>query len=163
MNKPWRRKRKRGKGECQLLRGHQFKLVSGQGKWQQWMPKLERSQSDLKKTLLSSACQRSREQGAWEQEPPGQSLVQTSWEGPALWRIFRTSKTTRHLGRQGPGVYRSQLGLFTVCRQTRSWGGPHDAFWLYIHSFTGRCCGAHCFLWRSPFVWVTAATVLILQ
>lgn len=43
------KRKKGGKEECQLLRGHQFKLVSGQGKWQQWMPKLERSQSDLRK------------------------------------------------------------------------------------------------------------------
>lgn len=41
--------KKGGKGECQLLRGHQFKMVSGQGKWQEWMPKLERSRSDLRK------------------------------------------------------------------------------------------------------------------
>lgn len=46
MNKPLK---KGGKGECQLLRGHQFKVVSGQGKWQEWMPKLERSRSDLRK------------------------------------------------------------------------------------------------------------------
>ncbi len=31
------------------LRGHQFKMVSGQGKWQEWMPKLERSRLDLRK------------------------------------------------------------------------------------------------------------------
>lgn len=41
--------KKGGKGECQFLRGHQFKMVSGQGKWQEWMPKLERPRSDHRK------------------------------------------------------------------------------------------------------------------
>lgn len=34
-------------------------------------------------------------------EPPGQSLVQTNWEGPASWRTFRSSETTRHLASRG--------------------------------------------------------------
>lgn len=101
-------------------------MVSGQGKWQEWMPKLERSRSDHRKTLLSSACRHSSLWRAWEREPPGQCLVQTRWEGPASWRIFRTSETTRHLGRQGPWVYRSQLRLFAVCRQTHCQGGLHQ-------------------------------------
>lgn len=44
--------RKRGKGECQLQRGHQFRLVSGQGKQQEWMPKLERCWPDLRNPVI---------------------------------------------------------------------------------------------------------------
>lgn len=58
------------------------------GKWQEWMPKLESSCLDLRKPCYPQHASVHGSRGAWEQEPPGQRLVQTSWEGPASWRVF---------------------------------------------------------------------------
>lgn len=94
-------------------------------------------------------------------------MVQTRWEGPASWRIFQASKTTRQLGRQGPGVYRSQTLLFAGCFQTCCQGGPHQqsdviiarrveytpcphqGFDLSSHRFQMKCCAAWIVFFRG--------------
>lgn len=48
------------------------------GKWQEWMPKLESSCLDLRKPCYPQRAGAHGSGGAWEQEPPGQRLVQTS-------------------------------------------------------------------------------------
>lgn len=126
MNKPLK---KGGKGECQLLRGHQFKMVSGQGKWQEWMPKLERPRLDLRKPCYPqhASIPESEEHGS--KSHPGNVWSRRVGRASLRGGFSETSKTTRHLGRQGPGVYQSQLGLFAVCRETRCRGGH---VWLLL-------------------------------
>lgn len=157
MKKPLKREEK---GECPLLRGYQFKMVSGQGKWQEWMPKLERSRSDLRKPCYP------RHAGIPASEEHGsRSHPDNVWfrrNGRALLR-GRFSEPPKPQGTwedMGPGVYRSQPGLFAVCCQTRCQGGPlqqlnvivahrdeytprpRKVFDLHLHRFQMKCCRA---------------------
>lgn len=122
------------------------------------MPKLERSRPDLRKPCYPrpAGVPESKEHGS--RSHPDNARARRVGRASASWRIFRTSKTTRHLGRRGPGVYRSQLVPFTACRHTRRQGGPRQqshvivahrdecaprpswSFLICVHRFQKGCC-----------------------
>lgn len=99
MNKPLK---KGGKGECQLLRGHQFKMVSGQGKWQEWMPKLERPQLDLRKPCYPqhASVPESEEHGS--KSHPG-NVGPDELGGPRFVADFPNLQNHKTLGKTGAG------------------------------------------------------------
>lgn len=119
MNKPLR---KEEKGECQFLRGHQFKMVSGQRKWEEWMPKLERSWSDLRKPYhpQSAGIPASEEHGSrshpdnvWDRRD-GRALLRGGFSEPPKPRGSWEE------------VYRSRPRLFAGSCQTCCQGGPQQ-------------------------------------
>lgn len=128
------------------------------------MPKLERSRLDLRKPCYPrpAGVPESKEHGSGSH--PDNARARRVGRASASWRIFRTSETTRHLGRRGAGVYRSQLGPFAACRHTRRQGGPRQqshvivahrdecaprpswSFVIRVHKFQKGCCQTYYFL-----------------
>lgn len=131
-------------------------MVSGQGKWQGWMPKLERSQSDLRKPCYPqrAGIPVSEEHGS--RSHPDNVWFRRDGRAPLRGGFSETSKTTRHLGRQGPGVYRSQPRLFAVKHAAREvpinnqivthrdeyTPRPYKLFDLHLHRFHIKCSKA---------------------
>lgn len=107
-------------------------MVSGKGKWQQWIPKLERSRSDLRKPCYPQCAGIPLSKKHGSRSHPDNVWFSRDGRAPTSWWIFQNSQTTRPLRRQGLGLYQSQPGLFAVKHAAREVPiNRHSPRWIH--------------------------------